>query len=274
MKNINENEIKLLAFDVDGTLLNSDHQIGVYTLGVLQRLQAKGITITLATGKILLATKPAADQLGLTEPLILANGCVIQYSNGEIIFEACLQRNVVEKIFPICDEMRADLMVYFPEQVVVKEINHNVSLILGYGGPYPQVVNAWCELGERLNRVTKIIAIDRQSTRHLEEIQAALTDTLDGRVNICRTLVPMLEIWPLGVSKATGLKKVAQILNVSMENVIAFGDGDNDVEMLAEAGIGVAVANATQLAKDNADVTVGTNDESGPARFLAEIFNL
>lgn len=151
-------------------------------------------------------------------------------------------------------------------------MNFNASIVLDYGGPTPRVCSAWRDLENALDSVTKIIIINRENPAFLNEIEKDLVFKLDGRAYTCHTLVPMLEVQPLGKTKASGLEIVTDMLGITMQNTIAFGDGNNDAPMLSAAGFGAAVANATALAKASADIVIGTNDECGPARFLAQLF--
>jgi hydroxymethylpyrimidine pyrophosphatase-like HAD family hydrolase len=88
------------------------------------------------------------------------------------------------------------------------------------------------------------------------------------QVNYCHTLKEMLEVMPKGVSKLSALRHLADYQGVDLSAVMSFGDGDNDAEMLAACGLGVAVANASPLAKSSADLTVASCDHNGPAAFL------
>lgn len=267
-----EYDLRLVALDVDGTLLNSKHELGPFSFEVLNELHERGLKITLATGKNLPATQAFIEQLGLEEPLIFSNGCVIQYADGRIAHNYHLERACVETTLQVCEKFKADWMLYYPMEAVVAEMNFNASIVLDYGGPTPRVCSAWRDLENALDSVTKIIIIDRENPAFLNEIEKDLVFKLDGRAYTCHTLVPMLEVQPLGKTKASGLEIVTDMLGITMQNTIAFGDGNNDAPMLSAAGFGAAVANATALAKASADIVIGTNDECGPARFLAQLF--
>ena len=94
-----------------------------------------------------------------------------------------------------------------------------------------------------------------------------------GRRNIYGPTFNHLEVMPKGVNKATGLKHLAEEMHIRMDEILAFGDFENDVAMLAEVGLGVAVENACDLAKQNADLIIGSCAENGPAEFLDQLIS-
>jgi hypothetical protein len=135
-------------------------------------------------------------------------------------------------------------------------------------------VSDWEDLGDELDRILKISFIHAESHTPLEAMDIVLKHNIPDGIDTCFSLPILLEVHPAGVSKGTALREVANILNIPMQAILAFGDGNNDLEMLRYAGIGVALENATPELKNAANYVVPSNNEEGPARFLREFFNL
>ena len=114
--------------------------------------------------------------------------------------------------------------------------------------------------------------VDQTTERNLVEAEAALREMLDGRAVTLRSSKALLEVQPNGITKASGLRQLADALGISLEQVIAFGDYDNDAEMLQAAGLGVAVGEATPACLAAADLLVASPEADGPAHFLEEFF--
>jgi hydroxymethylpyrimidine pyrophosphatase-like HAD family hydrolase len=113
--------------------------------------------------------------------------------------------------------------------------------------------------------------IDWQSQENLSKLESIFDRELKGQAEYLRTNINHLELMPMGVNKATGLKHLADEMHIGMDEILAFGDFENDVAMLAEVGLGVAVENACELAKQNANLIIGSCAENGPAEFLDQL---
>jgi len=136
------------------------------------------------------------------------------------------------------------------------------------------VVEKWDDLGDALQQVLKIVFIDGEDHQRLERMDEILQREIETGIDTVFSLPILLEVQPQGVCKGTALQQVAEMLQIPREEIIAFGDGNNDKEMLQFAGIGVALQNATPELKLAADKIVPSNNEEGPAKFLCEYFNL
>ncbi len=265
--------IKLIAFDVDGTILKSDHQLSPYTYAVLKKLQDTGTAITLATGKLLPAIQGLASSLNVCIPMILANGSVIQTMNGEIITAQVFSESLAREILGILDTNPSEVVVITAHDLYVKEISASVRDMMQYGPPIPKIVIDWEELGSDFTQIVKFMALDQNSPDNLRQLLELLRRMLKNRAEVFPSLYYMVEITPSGVNKGTALKHLAGMLGIESEAIMAFGDGDNDAEMLEFAGYGVAVSDSSPLCVSVADEVIGSSDEDSPARFLDELIN-
>lgn len=269
-----KSDIHLVCFDVDHTLLTDQQELTDKTKQTIFDLQARGIKVIVATGKNLAAVQPLVDELGMDDPLIFVNGCLVQYRDGRVMLHEELRPDLTRRVLELGDRQRMDMMLYFVNDTVVKAGGIFNSALDKYGGPAPRVVEKWQDLGKELDHVLKIIFIHSDDHRYLEEMNEVLRKEIPQGIDLCFSLPILLEIHPAGVSKGAALKKVAHTLDIPMKSIIAFGDGENDLEMIQYAGIGVALGNATPTLKAAAAYVIPSNNEEGPADFLVEYLNL
>jgi hypothetical protein len=266
-------QIRLVCFDVDHTLLSDEQQLLPLTEDTLRKLQARGIKIILATGKNLAATRDIVDRLKLDDPLIFANGSLIQYRNGEILSQKDLKPERTRQILQLGDAKGLDMMLYVTNDTIVKEGGKFLHALDRYGGPKSKEVAQWQDIGTNLDHILKIVFIDEEYNKLVEMSRILETNIPDG-IETCFSLPILLEVQPEGVSKGSALEEVTHFLKLPREALIAFGDGNNDIEMIQFAGIGVALENATPELKKVANYVVASNNEEGPAQFLRDIFIL
>lgn len=269
-----KSDVRLVCFDVDHTLLTDKQELTQKTKQTIYELQARGIKVIVATGKNLAAVQPIVDELGMDDPLILVNGCLVQYRNGREVLRKELRPDLARGVLELGDKQRMDMMLYFADDTVVKAGGAFNSALDKYGGPAPRVVSKWEELGDKLEHILKIVFIHSDDHRYLEEMDAILRDEIPEGIDLCFSLPILLEIHPAGVSKGAALRKVAQMLDIPMASIITFGDANNDLEMIQYAGVGVALGNATPALKSAANYVIPSNNEEGPADFLIEYLNL
>ena len=259
---------RLIVFDIDGTLQNSRHEISPYTVEVIHRLQAQGILISICTGKTLPAVKSPAEKLNIQVPIIMGNGAILQYTNGQIVHASFFPEKIVRKIIELISTCDVDISVFTPEAIYVRKITESVQAMMGFGAPHPQEISSWELMQKDIQRVVKFVMLNMGGAPALLSVADALESHLDGQVSYFPTMPYMLEILPPGENKASGLQRLADHLGIKTSEIIAIGDGDNDAVMLNLAGLGVAVANGTPVCKASADLIIDSNDEDGPARFL------
>jgi len=259
-------DIRLVCFDVDHTLLTDHQEITEKTKQTIRDLQARGIKVILATGKNLAAVQAIVDEFGMDDPLIFINGCLIQYRDGRVVSQETLPAEHARQVLQLGDLHDMDMMLYFTDDTVVKDGGTFNNALDKYGGPAPRVISKWKDLGDELDHILKIVFIHGDNHQRLEEMDAVLRKEIPIGIDLCFSLPILLEIHPAGVSKGAALRKVAQILNIPIQSIIAFGDGNNDIEMIQYAGIGVALGNATPELKSAANYVVSSNNDGSPIR--------
>jgi Cof subfamily protein (haloacid dehalogenase superfamily) len=259
---------RLIVFDIDGTLQNSQHEISPYTVEMIHRIQAQGILVTICTGKTLPAVKAPAEKLNIQIPIIMGNGSILQYASGQIVHAEYFPEKIVRTIIALISTCEADIAVVTPEATYVRKITESVQAMMGFGAPHPQELSSWELMQKDFQRVIKFVIMNMGGAPALLPVAETLKIHLDGQVSYFPTMPYMLEILPGGENKASGLRRLADHLKIKTSEIIAIGDGDNDAVMLQLVGLGVAVANGTPVCKASADLIIDSNDKEGPARFL------
>jgi Cof subfamily protein (haloacid dehalogenase superfamily) len=269
---LNPSDYKLLAFDIDGTLVGSSKLISPFTKKILSRLRAKGILSTLATGRILPAVKNFADELEIDIPLILSNGSILQTRQGVLAGKTCLPLDVIQTTIQTCRSEGRDLVLYICDSIYVEQINDNIFPVYGSINKGLFQIGRWENISDKLSSINKCVIVDTTNEQNLISMQPILRQALHERADTLRTSPVLLEVQPMGVTKAAGLRQLADLLTIRLEEMIAFGDYDNDAEMLRDAGLGIAVGNATEACLLNADLLIPSAEEDGPAHFLEDLF--
>jgi len=270
---INLSDYRLVVFDIDGTIEDSRHVLHNETRDTLLRLRGFGIDFTLATGKHYSSCRSTINALQVKLPLIISNGCLIQKPDGEILHAEYLHPEITKEFIRICKENNCDMALYIEDAVYVKKITQNISILIEYGAPELKEIDSWSMLDGCLRHVNKCLAADRGCRQNLFDLEQICRKRIGDVVEYCQTVPEMFEIMPKGVSKMSALRWIVDYLGIGLDEVMSFGDSDNDAEMLAGTGLSIVVANGSPLAKENADLIIDSCDHNGPARFLKALMD-
>lgn len=281
---------KLLALDMDGTLLNGKKVITEEVSTQLKKLNENQIDVTLATGRFPASVWLHAKKLELKCPLVALNGSVIlDAKSGEALRTTSIEKDVLYKIATFFEKENVYFHFYGYNILVVEEINEmNQRWALGN-----VVMNSNYELLSKnyedqlkhfsLNRVGKLSEFVENDNLPIFKVtvindDVEVVDRLYNEVkewpelNITRTGKRRFDINAAGVSKKSALIDVCQDRNIRREEVVAVGDYDNDIEMIQWAGLGVAMGNGNNAVKDIADTITLSNEEDGVAEVVKKYF--
>jgi len=276
--------IKLLALDLDGTLLNSRGEIPEKNLEAIQQAEQMGVLVTIATGRRFRDALPVARQINLNAPLICHNGALLKYADTlENVAVSLLEKETVREILRVGKRFGGDALLS------ADPIGKGVLLydtISAENVPLQKYI-AWskrlhgAEAEEAVHHVENLEAVcDEIETVHISfsgtlapmaELEMILRYELNDTVTILTTVYPrldftLIDILPPDASKGIGVEKLALINNLSAENVMAIGDNFNDLEMLEYAGTAVVMGNASPKLLERADFfSTLSNDENGVA---------
>ena len=264
---------KILFLDLDGTLLNDQREITPGNRKALEQALAQGHRVVINTGRPLKSAILQNKRLGLTQEgcyLISFNGGLIYDSyREEIIFRQCLPRSLALDIIRLCDRRGLHVQTYDREQVLVEPRwadealeRYCAKILMDY-----QVIPSFSQgLTEDPAKVLVISYTDRAA---LEALQAEILRAFP-EVDCFFSCREYLEVVPKGVHKGSAVARMCQTLGIAIADSIAVGDAENDLSMLATAGLGCAMANAVEAAKKAAGyVTKCDNNHDG----IAEIVN-
>jgi Cof subfamily protein (haloacid dehalogenase superfamily) len=266
-------DYQLIAFDIDGTLMDMDHVIHPLTRNTLFRLRDAGFPFTLATGKSLAGTISQADALEVDLPLVLINGGMLQTRRGEVLHAVTLPEAIVSQVVDLCERHQRDLVMYIDDGIYFKEMNENIYPVYGHLTAGLRPIGAWHTITDRFSRVNKCLVVDSTDRQNLIEMGRLFEAAFQNTVDILHTSTYLVEVMPRGVTKVTGLTKLTDSMGIPLSRVMAFGDFDNDAEMLSAVGLGVAVSNASPRAKEAAHLIIGAVNEQGPAHFLIKLLD-
>ena len=265
-------DCRLVAIDVDGTLLDSANRLTAATIKVLSRVQQLGKVITLATGKILPSVLDIVTTLGLNGPQILANGAIVQIPFGDVLKKTPVSQSTKDAVLEICVRAHVDLALYSMREIFVREHNIHTSLVVDYGEPIPKELHGWSISDLSQLDVYKMIVLCRSPGGVLDRIEVELEVTLGDTATVRRSVPSMVEITDSEATKGKAIGFLASQLGISLSEVIAIGDGENDIDMFQVVGLPVAMANASKKVREFAQITIGTNDQGGVAKFLSQLF--
>lgn len=259
-------DIKLFVTDLDGTLLPSGAEVPRRNIEAAQRAVRAGVTVTIATGRMYRAALPVARALGVDVPIITYNGAVIKSVSGKVYDENFLPPDVVGEVLAFCRardwhvQLYADDVLYFAEHDVYAVAYEENQALRG------ETVG-WDGLAAHAEHVAKLLVISDGAEQTAERV-AALNEAFGGRVQAMRSNPAYTEVVVPGVTKASALKKLASMLSVPLDAVMAIGDSNNDLPMLQAAGHSVAMGNALPEVKAVCEFSVGTCEGGGFAEAI------
>ncbi|MCG7419342.1 Cof-type HAD-IIB family hydrolase [Macrococcus epidermidis] len=267
-------EQHLICLDLDGTLLNNNQQITPYTKEIIKKVQALGHHFMISTGRPYRASQTYYTELGLTTPIVNFNGAFVHHPtdmNFET-FHQPLDFKVAREIFEKIPHLNIQNIVAEVKDHVYLHY-HDAYLFEGFsmGNPLIQVGNLLDSIKEPPTSIL-IQAEEKEIPniyKHLDDVYA---EHLEHRR--WGAPFPVIEIVKKGINKAVGVQIALDYLNIKRENTIAFGDEDNDHEMIQFVNTGVAMGNAINDLKEIADDITDSNNEDGIGKYLARYFNI
>ena len=264
-------EYKLVAVDMDGTLLTPDLEISKQTIETINKVIEKGVIFTLSTGRMYLAAMPFADMLKLDVPIITCNGALIKCSKtGKIYDEKIIDKELSREIIKYCEEAGLALSIYREDNIYIKENSENVGIHAKLDHVKPEVVEDFYELLD--GPIIKIMFNSSEKYK-LKQHTEKLHELYKEKLNFYFSLPYFVEIVHKEANKRNALESLAVKFNIKREEIIAIGDNFNDMDMIEYAGLGVAMGNAPDYLKDAAEFVTHSNDEDG-VRHVLERFIL
>lgn len=289
---------KLVAIDLDGTLLNSYGEVTQKTKESIKKAVENGVEVVLASGRPISSVEDLANDLNANHYLISGNGAIVyDMRKKEIVYDNFLKKSQVLEIIKICEENSIYYNIYTENEVLTKSLNYN-TLFYHSENTHKQEekrtnINIVDDVYEYVNNTTddhflKITVCDESRVvfnnimKKLETVpnidvlevshmskKIIRNGTDEVLVEYCYT-----EITNQNVHKWSAMEYIIKDMQITPEEVVAIGDNVNDKEMIEGAGLGVAMGNATEQIKEIADITVNTNNEDGVYEVFERYINI
>lgn len=254
-------DYRLVAIDIDGTLLTPELEISDATVKVIRKAIENGVVITLSTGRMYLAALSFAEMLQLDVPLITCNGALTKCSvTGKVYDTKTIPAEYCSEILQYCRANRISTSIYNNDEIFIEKGSANYEIHEYMDKSEPQVVE---DLSRVLDGSIIKLLINSNEKKALEYHTNALYDKYGDKLNFYFSLPYFVEIVNISANKRNALESLAEQLDIKREEIIAIGDNYNDMDMIQYAGLGVAMGNAPQYLKEQADFVTRSNDEDG-----------
>ncbi|GFP74709.1 sugar-phosphatase [Clostridium fungisolvens] len=258
---------KLLALDLDGTLLNNNGEISKANAKAIELAKEKGIKVVLATGRPIDGIKNYISQLNLLEDdyVVAFNGALVQKTRDKtVIGRKGLTISDLNKIYELSKKLNVNIHIHTDKECITPKIS-KYSLFEAKLNSIPLKEIGFEDLqGDTV--INKIMFIDEEQI--IDKISGLIDEEFHDEYTVVRSLPYFLEFLNKEVNKGIGVKMLANSLGISMDEVICIGDHENDIHMIQYAGLGVAMGNAVDSLKNAADYITKSNEENGVAHVI------
>lgn len=250
--------IKAIFFDIDGTLVSfKSHTVPESARRAIARLREQGVKVFIATGRLM-------KHVGIVNDIevdgyITVNGGYCITSAGEVIFESAFPRATVERVIDLSEQYGFDLNVMTHQDMYVSSMGERVKKIASMINIMPTVADV-----RAIAATQPVVQMCPYISQELEqEIMPLLPDCVGSR-----WIETFMDLNVRGVDKSLGIQQVMNYYGLTMAEAMAFGDGGNDLPMVRDAAVGVAMGNACDELKAVADYITSSVDEDGVSRAL------
>ena len=288
---------KLVAIELDGTMPNQYGIITEKTKKAITKAQEKGVEVMIASGRAITSVKRFSKEINSNKYFISGNGAITyDIKNNKILYENILSKTKALQIIKICEENSIYYNVYTENGIIAKNLSYNTLYYYKDNLTKPDenrthiniVENVYDYFEQREEKILKIMICDEHKTvfnsivrklKELSEIEVLEVSHMSRKIIKQGTDEIALEYFYTEVSakdvdKWNALEEIIGLMNISKEEVVTIGDNANDLKMITNAGLGVAMGESAPYVKQSADIIAPTNDEDGVAIILNKIFDL
>lgn len=261
---------KIIAIDMDGTLLNSENIVTERTKKAIEMAKSQGVHVVLSTGRMLKSAQSYASSLNLNNHIIACNGAILVDEKSNPIFKKSIDRDLVKKIVNIAK--KRDIYYHFYDET--KFYSHvKVDEVFKFynegNGKTTIDMHIFDSIGELVDNedlnVYKFLFIDEDRAK-LNSLREEL-NSFTG-LGTSSSWPNNIEAMVSNVSKGYALKELSQILNIKPQEIMAIGDSENDMSMFEFAGFKVSMGNGEDILKDISDYITDTNNDDGVAKAI------
>jgi len=288
MRKFDPKKIKALAIDLDGTILLPNTTLGERTQACIKNLISKGMEIIIATGRAIEASERFRIPMGAEGPMVYFNGAeVVEMPSGKILYTNLIGKDVVDFGTDVARDLGIHFQVYLqagisPDTGKPDANQKWEALLTEKDSPDVQMYKKHTGLQPVIRDLKKLAALPdlegcikgmyiADPSLH-DEIRKRINERFGGRISVMRSFPTFLEVINNGVSKGEGLKIAMKHKGLKPEEVIAFGDEENDLPMADAAGFFAVPENARKNIQEAADLVYGSNADEGLAEYLNDTF--
>lgn len=287
---------RLVAIDLDGTMLNQYGIITEETKDVIKKVQEKNVEVIIASGRAINSVKNFSKEINSQNYFISGNGAITyDIQKDKILYENILSKQKVLQIIKVCEENSIYYNVYTENGIIAKSLNYNTLYYYKDNLSKPEenqthiniVENVYEYIEQREEKILKIMICDEHQSvfnsiirklKEISQIEVLEVSHMSRKIIKQGTEEIKLEYFYTEVSaqnvdKWNAIENLIKILGISKEEVVAIGDNANDLKMIQNAGLGIAMGESAPYIKQSADKVALGNDENGVAQALEEIFN-
>jgi Cof subfamily protein (haloacid dehalogenase superfamily) len=259
----------LVVLDLDGTILDGSFKLDQSLVAACRRAILRGLTITIATGRMPPAAQRYWEELGITAPVVLYNGAlVLDPTNGRDLYAVTLPAGLPCEVLPIIAAVPAHPLFYQNDRLYCLQLTPEVIAYCRDMGVDAEPVS---EPEPFLRSGTFVKCLFTGHDDDLRTLREKLAAAVGKRACLVASRPGLLELLPAGVSKGVALRVLAGHLGVPLARVIAAGDQENDIEMISEAGMGIAMAHAPDEVKAAADCVAPPPEQGGLLALLSRL---
>ena len=264
--------IRMIGLDMDGTLLTTEKELTEHTREVLREAIDRGVVVLPATGRPLAGIPEEVLKFPGVRYAVASNGArIVDFKESRVLYEDLVPYETGRRVLEICSRYDSMLEIYYDgvgyaEEEKLKHLDEYVPrlpmarYIASSRRPVADVRAMHEERKAPTDKVQALFRTTEECKKAWKEVEKEIPD-----IEITGALSNNIEVNAKGVNKGRGLMILGELLGIHREEIMAVGDGSNDIAMLREAGLGVAMENATEAVKAAADVVTLSNDQEGAA---------
>ncbi len=265
---------KLVAIDLDGTLLDMNKEISDRNKQAIKRAMEKGVKVVICSGRVYTGARLYAREIGSTDPIIACNGAIITEGlDGDIVYSVYMETEVAVKVNSICQKHGIYYHVYAGDTLLTEKLGFTSKKYYERNKFLPPedrvdievVKNMEAKLRELAGKVLKFVIVSDQP-QLLKKVRYEMEQLTE--VDVMSSNYDNFEVMKKGVSKGAALERLSDLLDIPAHMMVAIGDNENDISMFDYAGLSIAMGNGEPEAKAAAKYVTEANDEDGVAKAI------
>ncbi len=250
---INSRNIKLVIFDLDGTLIDKSHSFREEDIERIEKLKNLGVFVSIATGRTFGSAKPYIETINPQVPVVICNGAaIVDASTEELLFVEKLPGDIVSEIITVGEMYNLSPIIYFDPMDGIPFIVKKTSDVLNFldfeGLSEYNVIS-----GDEVSKISAVVKLQLIGDKEQLDFYGKELLVKFQNIDVVPTKASYVEILPKGVSKGKAVEKMCSKLGIEMESVMSFGDSVNDADLLDISGVGVAISGSSEELERIAD---------------------